>query len=651
MAIISSEGKITAVAPGTHNGWGYVRNLDYEHSSSDDLSDFASIWRTQPNVRTVVSFLARNIGQIALHAYRRDGLDRVRVDSGPLADLLSRPNPVTPWFRFAEALVSDLAVFDNAIIGKIKSKIDGKFSLFRFPPQSVRPCGGSWLYADNFEIRGSKGVFTVRRDEVIHLHGYNPSDNRWGHSPLATLKLILAEEQQAGRYRTSFWKNAARMEGVITRPAGAPLWGLEARSRFRESWQALYASSESAGKTAVLEEGMSFNPLSFSAKDAQYLEVRKLSREEVASAFHVSPAMVGILEYSNFSNIQMQHQMLYQDTLGPWLKAIEEDLELQLLPEFNEPNVYLEFNIMEKLKGSIEEQATQLQTAVGAPWLTRNEARARMNLTSIDGGDELVTPLNVLMGGQASPTDATNDANKSDGPDLAPERGVKALKEQPATWAEHRAAHEKLMTVFFERQGRAVLTHLGAGGSFNDFGMARWNRELGHDLYLLALKTSEAIGADAVEELGGPWGIDVADAFLASQTEHFAESINVVTLNHLQEATGKKARGFKDEEEPEPVDPLVIAAGLYAMWATSRSPQIAATQTTRVGNFTRHDVADKAGLGKKVWIVTNPKSRHPHMNREAVPMGTTFSNGAQWPGDPTISIDETANCQCMIDFA
>jgi hypothetical protein len=47
-----------------------------------------------------------------------------------------------------------------------------------------------------------------------------------------------------------------------------------------------------------------------------------------------------------------------------------------------------------------------MQTATGAPIMTRNEARQRMNLPHLPGADDLVVPLNVLVGGQASPTDS-----------------------------------------------------------------------------------------------------------------------------------------------------------------------------------------------------------------------------------------------------
>jgi hypothetical protein len=90
---------------------------------------------------------------------------------------------------------------------------------------------------------------------------------------------------------------------------------------------------------------------------------------------------------------------------------IQQELELQLLPDFEDiSGVYVEFNVHEKLRGSFEEQAIQLQTSVGGPWMTRNEARARMNLPQVPDGDELITPLNVTTGGQASPRDSAPPA-------------------------------------------------------------------------------------------------------------------------------------------------------------------------------------------------------------------------------------------------
>lgn len=62
-----------------------------------------------------------------------------------------------------------------------------------------------------------------------------------------------------------------------------------------------------------------------------------------------------------------------------------------------EDDVYFEFNIEEKLRASFEEKAQVTSTAVGGPWMTRNEARAMNNLPSVDGGDDLLVPLNTAV--------------------------------------------------------------------------------------------------------------------------------------------------------------------------------------------------------------------------------------------------------------
>ena len=145
---------------------------------------------------------------------------------------------------------------------------------------------------------------------------------------------------------------------------------------------------------------------SFRPKDTLDLEGRKLTDAEVASAYFIAPELVGARD-GTYSNVEAFRQMLYRDSLGPWVTGFEQALNVHLVPAFagGRP-LYIEANLEAKLRGSFEEQARILQSSTGAPWLTRNEARARANLPAVAGGDELVTPLNVLIGGQASPNDS-----------------------------------------------------------------------------------------------------------------------------------------------------------------------------------------------------------------------------------------------------
>lgn len=356
---------------------------------------YAELWKTQPQIRTVVGFLARNVAQLGLHVYKRvSDVDRQRETEHPLAQLLAKPNPFTTSYEFLEAIMCDLGIYDNAVLLKVKLP-DQPMALLRLDPARVQPTGDNPFSATGYKI----GKQEFKPEDIVHFHGYSPLDARWGVSPMETLRVLLAEEYQATLYREQLWRNGARTAGYLRRPQGAQ-WSSEAKERFRAQWQAQYSGDGSrAGGTPILEDGMEYVPASTSPRDAQYIESRKLTREEVTAAYHIPLPLVGILDHATYSNITEQHKMLYQDCLGPYLQLIQQRLMLQLLPDFpDSEDLYIEFNLAEKLRGSFEEQASHLQTAVGVPWMTRNEARARLNLPQIDGGDDMVTPLNVLTG-------------------------------------------------------------------------------------------------------------------------------------------------------------------------------------------------------------------------------------------------------------
>jgi HK97 family phage portal protein len=394
-----------------------------------------------------------------------------------------------------EDLVTDLGTFGNSYLAKVQPA-EGPVALFRLPASRTVPTGDNPFYATGYRFTGNRGFTDLDADRVVHFRLPNPEDPRVGLSPLESLRRTLAEADAADQYRAGLWRSGARISGVISRPADAPEWSDAARARFRASWNARYSGAGSEiGGTPILEDGMQFTEASFSARDSQYVESRRLSEEEVARAFHVPPPMVGLLENATFSNITEQHAMLYSDCLGPWLTALEDEIELQLLPDLDpDPRVYVEFNLAEKLKGRFEEQAAALSSSTGRPWMTANEARARMNLPRLDDpdADALVTPLNVLIGGQASPRDS------------APPPKALGTKARTGRQVDK---HLEVLTGFFRRQRDSVFGKLGGKARTTAtveelFDDTRWNKELGADLLALAQQTATAAATAVADRFG-----------------------------------------------------------------------------------------------------------------------------------------------------
>jgi phage portal protein BeeE len=375
MAVVMSDGQLARIdrATWSHAAAGVGLNL-----YNNRCQDYETLYRTQSNVKLVVDFLARNVSQLNLKVFRRlSDTDREHLPNHEPSRLIARPNPWTARYDFFNSLLSDYLIFGNSYTLKVKPS-GAPTELWRLPPQQVKPLGEYMLRADEYEWRGLTGARTFAAADVIHLKSYNPTDPRVGLPPLEALRRILAEDAASGAYREYFWKNRARAEVVLKHPGTL---GEGAGQRLREEWKTW--------------------------RDTQYLEVRKLTREECAVAFHIPPPMVGLLDRATYANISEQAKMLYRDCLAPTLKHLEDNLQLQLIPEFaDRANVYCEFDIAAKLRGDFIDQATQLQTAVGGPYMSRNEARARLNLPRIDDADELIVPMNVTEGGQASPTDS-----------------------------------------------------------------------------------------------------------------------------------------------------------------------------------------------------------------------------------------------------
>lgn len=478
MPIISSYGALQRLASPVPT-WSTAPTGGSIHGSY--AYNYGEIYRTQPQVRTVVEFFSRNIAQLGLPVYRRKGDDdRERLGDHPLAKLLRKPSTRMTRYRLMDSTLNDLGVYMNAFW--LKVRLNG-----------AQPGALAWLPARQMEVEGRlfPEMFIFTRDdgqkvpfppsEIVHFGGYNPDSPLTGLSAIETLRRILAEDYAAAVYRASYWRNYARAGMVISRPKEAGRWNKDQITEYKRQ-MAEFEGGPNAGKTLILQDGMTASAVSHTARDSELTASRKLTREEVAAAYHVPLPMVGILDHATFSNIKEQHKHLYADCLGPWLVMIEEEIERQLLPEFEgADDIYCEFNIQEKLKGSFEEQVNSLRIGTGGkPLITQNEGRARLNLpkSTDEGTDSLAPPANIAGGSMALSGDAD--------PDGAAEAVRAHLARQDARLAK---LPEGERAAFFART------------------IERWDRELAADLRPFlgddAEREASKINGEALARLNG----------------------------------------------------------------------------------------------------------------------------------------------------
>jgi HK97 family phage portal protein len=165
---------------------------------------------------------------------------------------------------------------------------------------------------------------------------------------------------------------------------------LKNTEKIRQNWSDVYGGANNAHNVAVLEEGMSYKPISLPPEDSQFLSARQFGVNEICRIFRVPPHMVQDLEHATFSNIEHQSIDFVVHTLTPWLVRFEQAVVKDLLME-EEQNVYFpKFNVDGLLRGDYKSRMEGYSVGINNGFLCPNDVRELEGLDRIPaelGGD------------------------------------------------------------------------------------------------------------------------------------------------------------------------------------------------------------------------------------------------------------------------
>lgn len=353
-------------------------------------SAYAGIYSRQLWVYTVVSKLAKAAARLPLPVYERNDQDRPRADSHPMARLLANPNPGMSGFDLWLWTSSTFDIYGDTFWLK-RRRAGQVVGLYPLHPSSIANDDGRWSF-DNGKLR----LDDIPDSDLISFRGFHPNSLTRGMSPLEPLRSTLENEWAARTATSSFWERGARPGTALSHPGTLSEGAAE---RLKKQYDQLGAGASNTGATIVLEEGMEPKTLTLTAEEAQYIETRKLNREEVCAAYDVPPPVVHILDRATFSNITEQMRSMYRDTMAPRLKGFEAAIEIGLRQaEWPDDEVYAEFLMDEVLRGDFE---TRQDALAKASHMTIAEKRKVENLPFIEGTDRIF--LNGAVQPMAAP--------------------------------------------------------------------------------------------------------------------------------------------------------------------------------------------------------------------------------------------------------
>lgn len=359
---------------------------------TDTWATYGAVYRAQVWVSALVNKLAFATARLPFKVYERgsDG-SRSEARDTPYAALLRNPNPRHSAFFLWLWTVSTFEIYGEAMWVKIRPRPGAApIQLWPMHPANVTTrrdkASGDVIYRFVYGTSSEKFLEWGSAD-VVHFRSYNPDDQVRGMSRLEPLRQTLVSEDATRRASAAMWRNGGQPSMVLTHPKEM---SEPATRRLRAGIESTYSGIENWGKIAILEEGMTPHVMQLNADQLQFIESRKMNREEACGVYDVPPPVVHILDQATFSNITEQMRSMYRDTMAPRLGLYESELELQLRPDFDpRGSVYAEFLMDGVMRGAFEQRAAANQSAIFSGQRTPNEVREDDNLPPLPGGEKL----------------------------------------------------------------------------------------------------------------------------------------------------------------------------------------------------------------------------------------------------------------------
>lgn len=339
-------------------------------------------------VHASVGLIGGAIAAMPFHLYQRVETGRERYDNDLWWLLNESPEPAwtaaSAWQYVAQSILL---------------RGDGFRQIHRASRYSPRIIGFEPIHPDcvtveridgrnryTFWVRTSAGTTEKRvvdQDDMLHFPGIGfdglrsltPVTAALGHA--ATLAL------NAEQHASTFFAGGARADQALVVPKEMKL-NEEQKLAIKESWGAQQKHYNETGIPPILVGGMEIKQLTINAKDAQLLESRQQSVEDIARIMGVPPHMIGKTDAATSwgTGIQQMSIGFLRYTVGRHLDVLAQELNRKIWPRSR--IYYGEFNRDALLEGDSTEQGNYFGKALGGPgaqgWMSVNEVRRLKNL-------------------------------------------------------------------------------------------------------------------------------------------------------------------------------------------------------------------------------------------------------------------------------
>lgn len=366
-------------------------------------------------VVAVVGWIARNFPEAPVRVRKilPDGGHEAIIsgDTGPgyMLKLLERPNRYFSGVLMWMATITDIYCTGNGYWIKVRGAADRVIELWWVPAALMRPVwpdDGSVFIAGYYYRLDGKDYFIEERDVVHFRDGIDPENPRLGLSKLASLFREIYTDDEAGNFTAVLLTNLG-VPGVVIAPSNTGGLGQKTdpetvKTQFMDKF-----GGDRRGEPLVLTSPTDVKVLSFNPEQMQLRELRRIPEERISAVTGIPASVAGLgagLDQNAFTSYGEARKAAYQEAVIPLQRVIAAELEVQLLPDFYDEEVF-GFPLDVDFDTS---KASALQEALDGIWKRAESAATRGLITRAafkqmtgqpvqDGDDVYILPSNYLV--------------------------------------------------------------------------------------------------------------------------------------------------------------------------------------------------------------------------------------------------------------
>lgn len=358
-----------------------------------------------PSVVACVELITGSVAQLPIYLYKENEKGEVeKVPNDRRVHLLNHePNQLLNGYNFKKRMAKDYLFYGVSYT----KKETARNSVLELNPIDMRYVQVTRYLLDGYKWDADIVLTTYANDGKQNMVSFKPhelvmvlKDSDDGVSSEGVLNSgtdILNLAINEITYTSNILKNGALPIGVIETVNRLSDTAIK---RLRAGWESLYGGASNSGRTVILEEGLSYKPISIKPNDMQLVDGRKVTISEIARLFNIPESMVNA-DANKYASNEQNNLYFLQYTLSPIICAIESALDKSLLLEDEkEQGYYFRFDTSEILRTTEKERAEAAGIAMKAGYISLNETRSRFDMPKLDDDYFMWSLGNVLYNPQ-----------------------------------------------------------------------------------------------------------------------------------------------------------------------------------------------------------------------------------------------------------